>query len=178
MFSRGTIEVSHERLTGHLSMIELPFFSKFLSSRDCLAFGEGGGNTVPPVLRTVSSLARVIASPAASRAERKTAARLIRRALEKARWVPKYPSLLKPPLRPVRLERLPARPVHCRRAVPLIVGTKTPARQRANLSTSGSSVRPCSLQSRGGPVSSRWMRSSKGAPERRLIAASGTFHDR
>lgn len=170
--------MSHERLTGHLSMIELPFFSKFLSGPDCLASGEGGGNTVPPVLRTLSSLARVVASPAASATEREIAGRLMRRALEKARWVPKYPSLLKPPLRPVRLEHLPARPVHCRRAVPLIVGTKTPVRKKTNLSTSESSVRPSPVQSRGGPVRSHGARSSKGSPEGRLIAASGTFHDR
>lgn len=157
-------------------MIDLPFFSNFLSGLGCLAFGDVDGKTMPPVVRTLSSLSQVISSPASTTNERRTAERLLHRTIGKTKWIPKYPVRIKPPLRPVRVEKwgmkgMPLCAFHSGRTVPLITGTRTPARQKAKVSSSDSSFRPASLQASSGSVVHR----NCPDPERRPISTLGTF---
>jgi hypothetical protein len=144
-------------------MIDLPFFSKILSSLDLAAFGYGAEIAVSPVLKTISSLSRVISSPTSSTKERRTAGRLLQRALDKTTRLPRYPAKIELPLEPVGVamfgvkmpEGLPSRPIHGGRDVPLIVGTKTPVRQMAKASSSNNSARPFQLQTGQRTVASR-----------------------
>lgn len=110
-------------------MKALSSISKFLSGLDVAAFGGGARCAeISPTLRTISSLARVVSSPTATREEVCTAGRLLSRVIERTMRLPGSPTEV-------------ARPGRDREASLPLVETRTSASRRSGANSSKSSAR-------------------------------------